>query len=257
MISKKGGGAIKASPESAWRFELKYRLNYLQYNKIKIAVKPYMQPDYYSRIAPGRRYLVRSLYFDSYDYHLYHEKMSGDSDRVKFRLRSYSATADQNPLIKAELKVRQSNAMEKYSAPVTVEQYSYFMAHRHWPENDDPVLSEFERALHLKDLKPQVLVQYRREGLEDRIKNGLRITFDHNVASVHSASLFPVGPSFFRAHHYHNVVLEIKCRDTQPTWLRDLVRDYGLRLLANSKFTQGIQVARHNLHHPDGVIIVR
>ncbi len=241
----------------SWRFELKYRVNAIQYLKLRNAIVPYMRPDLYTARAPGKRYLVRSLYFDSHDYRHYHEKMSGDSDRVKFRLRTYSAEPEGAFPVKAELKVRRANAMEKFSAPVNLEQYNHFIRHRVWPEDDEPVLNEFSRCLHLQALEPQVLVQYSREGFEARNREGLRITFDHRVCSAHSGSLFPAGKPFFRAHHHHIVIVEVKCRLEQPLWLRDLVRNNGLKLLANSKFTQGIQVARHNLHHPDGVIIVR
>jgi hypothetical protein len=42
-----------------------------------------------------------------------------------------------------------------------------------------------------------------------------------------------------------------------PTWLEKLVRGHGLKVIANSKYTQSIQIARHDLHHPHNVILVR
>lgn len=245
-----------AAEKSSWRFELKYRINYIEYQKLKIALAPHMQRDLYTKKSGQRRYLVRSLYFDTYDYHIFHQKMSGDSDRIKFRLRTYSETPLDNPLIRVEMKVRQANAMEKLGEAVSYGDYSYFMARKHWPEHNSPVLAEFERYLHLKELQPRVLTDYLREGFEDRARDGIRVTFDHRVSSAPARSLFPE-KVFLRQHHPHGVIFEIKCRHDQPYWLRNLVRDYGLKLVANSKFTQGIQVARHDIYHPDGVVIVR
>ena len=242
---------------SNWRFEFKYRLNYLQYQKLKIAVLPFMKMDYYTRVSPKKRYLVRSLYYDTYDYSLYHEKMGGDSDRVKFRLRTYSQSFSGDTVIRAELKVRKADVMEKYSLFISRNDYQYFMRKHHWINNDSPILSEFERVYHLKALKPQILVDYYREGYEDRNKNGLRVTFDHKVRSAHADALFPSKAIFFKEHHPLGIVLEIKSRNKQPDWLRNLVRDHGLKLVANSKFAQGIQVARQDLFYPNGIIVVR
>ena len=155
------------------------------------------------------------------------------------------------------MKVRQGNAMEKHGVMVSASDYLHFMKYKHWPQNNNPILQEFERYLHLWDLKPQVLIQYFREGYEDREKDGVRVTFDQKVCGVHSDTLFPNRNIFFRNFQQHVVILEIKCRHKQPFWVRDLIHTYGLKWVANSKFTQAIQSARKDLYHPDGIIIVR
>lgn len=240
-----------------WRYELKYRLDCIQYRRVRNAIAPYMALDRYSRIAPGGRYLVRSLYFDTYDYAAFAQKMAGDDHRVKYRLRSYSPTLAGAALVRVELKVRKSNVMAKHGAVVTPAAYLSFMSQRRWPETSDPVLQEFERCLHLLSLEPLVLIEYLREGFEDRARGDLRITFDHRVRSAHAGGLFPSGPVFFRTHHPLGIVLEIKGRRDPPAWLRRLVRVQGLELIANSKYTQGILAARHDLYHPGGVVVIR
>ncbi len=246
----------ETAEKSSWRFELKYRINRIQYSKAKIALLPHMKSDFYTMGNEKNRYLVRSLYFDTYEYALYHEKMSGDRDRIKFRLRTYQRELN-DALIKVEMKVRMANAMEKLVEKVSAEEYCYFIKTKRWPEHNSPVLNEFERYIHLKALKPQVLVEYEREGYEDRNRAGIRVTFDHRVRSAHAADLFPTKKLFYREHHPQGVIMEIKCREKQPYWLHGLVRDYGLKLVANSKFTQGIQIARQDLYHPNGVVVIR
>ena len=243
--------------QDTWRFELKYRISMLEYYKLRIAILPFMKRDYYTQIAPQKRYLVRSLYYDTYDYRAYHEKMNGDQDRIKFRLRTYFKNINDNQGIRVEMKVRKGNAMEKHGVVISADDYRFFMNKKHWPDNTNPILHEFERYLHLWTLKPQILIQYYREGYEDRERDGLRITFDHKVCGTHSDTLFPNSPAFFRNFQPHNVIMEIKCRHKQPVWLRNLIRNYGLRWVANSKFSQGIQSARKDLYHPNGVVFIR
>jgi hypothetical protein len=123
------------------------------------------------------------------------------------------------------------------------------MGSNHWPALEDPLLIEFERYVRLKTLVPLVLVEYRREGFSARAQQGLRITFDHQVQSARAASLFPPAP-IFRAHQRGMVILEIKCNKSQPHWLRQMVQTQGLRIVANSKFTQGIEVSRPETVRP-------
>ena len=172
--------------------------------------------------------------------------MNGDCDRVKLRIRAYNDNPSQAMQLRAELKARKGMAMEKHNSWVNYGAYEAFMASWHWPEQRDPVLDEFERYVHLKTQRPKIIVEYRREGYSPRGSEGVRVTFDHQVRSARAEVLFPEFP-FFRKHHPGWVVFEIKCKKLQPPWLRELVQQQGLRITANSKYVQGIEVARPDL----------
>lgn len=238
------------------RFELKYRIHYMDFLKVRNALKVYMKKDKYTLAAGGRGYLVRSLYFDSDDFTSYHEKMNGNGERLKLRIRSYSRDSSMGMPIKAELKIRQGNLVIKKTTSVNESEYREFMETGHWKNHQDPVLTEFESNFLGKTLRPKVLIEYLREGYESKLGNNLRITFDHKVRSAHADDLFP-GHLFFREHNPHEVILEIKFKDEVPIWVKQLVFEHGLKIIANSKFTQGIQAARNELHHPGGVVIIR
>ncbi len=240
-----------------WRFELKYRVNAFDFYRLRNAIRPFAQPDNFTIIAPPGGYLVRTLYFDTFNLKSYHEKMNGDHERIKFRLRTYTREFNDQTEIRAEMKVRKGNAMEKYGVMISPDEYLHFIQTKHWPLNSNPVLQEFERHVHLWGLRPQVLVEYQREGYHDRDKKGIRITFDQKVKGAHSSSLFPDQEPFFRHFQPQTVIVEIKCRNDHPDWLRNLIRNHGLKWIANSKFTHGIQSAKHDLYHPGGVVIVR
>lgn len=252
---------IKHLPESAKNFnrrvELKYRLNLFQYQKLRIAIQPYMKTDDFTRTAPEKKYLVRSLYFDTYNYSLNYKKISGKSDRVNFRLRTYSEEMNDHGSIRVEIKARNANMIEKYGVFVSNTDYCYFMQHGHWINHVNPILVEFERYLHLRNLRPKVLIGFYREAYEDRMKENLRITFDHKVCSAHADTLFPSIPLFFREHYPLEIVMEIKFKSAQPLWLKKIVLDHGMKLISNSKFSQGIQLARQDLIYPNGVVIYR
>lgn len=232
-----------------WRFEYKYRLSPFQYHQVRAAIIPYMKPDAYTQTAPRKQYLVRSLYFDSADLKAYQEKVDGDCDRIKLRIRTYALSLKENPDIRVEMKARKGMSMEKHGCFISPESYQSFILCKHFPETEDPVLIEFERYTHLKNLVPLIMVEYRREGFAARAQQGLRLTFDHQVKSAHSNSLFPDNP-VFRAHQRGTIIFEIKCDKNQPHWLRQLVQNHGLRIMANSKFVQGIEVARPELVRP-------
>lgn len=242
----------KKAEKYNWRFELKYRISPQQYNCVKNALLPYMKLDNYTRVSPSGSYLVRSLYFDTFDFKAYHEKMGGDFGRIKIRVRSYTDQESGDLPLRVELKTRRGSAMEKFSTFIPAWSFSEFLKTWHWPDNinkNDPVLVEFERLLHLRTLRPKILVAYQREGFASRSREDLRITLDHHVRSASASTLFPQSP-FFRDHHRYTTILEIKCRNQRPAWLTELVKRHSLKVVANSKYTQGIEAVRPDVVNP-------
>ena len=232
-----------------WRFEYKYRLYPQQYRQVRAAIRPFMRLDPYTSNTPQGRYLVRSLYFDTADMRAYQEKVKGDCDRTKLRIRTYARSLQENSVIRVEMKARKGISMEKHSTFISPADYQKFIQSNHWPAPNDPLLIEFERYVHLKTLMPLILVEYHREGFSARAQQGLRITFDHQVQSTRATTLFPHSP-FFRTHQRGVIIFEIKCNKSQPDWLHQLVQTQGLRIAANSKFAQGIEISRHEIVQP-------
>lgn len=237
------------SAHDLWRYELKYRINLWQYFQVKQALVPYMIKDGYTLRGPEEKYFVRSLYYDSPDYMSYTEKIDGNLGRIKMRLRTYTPWAEDLAKVRVELKTRRGNTMVKYNTFVTAQEYEEFIRTKHWPDRTNPVLSEFERLVLVRNQSPILLVQYWREGYEPRDKSGYRVTFDHRVQSAPATTLYPEQP-FFRYHYAHEVILEVKCRNQRPLWLAKLMLRYGLKFTANSKYTQGVELACPNVKTP-------
>ncbi len=223
------------------RFEYKYLLTQFEYRQVRNSVLPFVNQDPYTERAPGGAYLVRTLYFDTHDYRAYREKASGDFGRIKLRLRSYSSDAGAGLPVRVEIKARWGWAMGKHTTFVTMEDYRKFMACRHFSGPPDPVTTEFERLVHTRSLRPKMLVEYRREGYKER-GGDVRLTFDHRVQSTRARCLFPENPHF-RTHRGQAVVFEVKSQSERPGWLCRIMRDSGVRNVANSKFGQGVEVS--------------
>ncbi len=231
--------------ETDWRYESKYRLTHPQYLQVKNAFVPYLQQDGFTKIAPAHKYLVRSLYFDTFDYQTYYEKLSGNYSRIKYRIRTYASSLDANSVIRVELKVRQGEKTIKYGDFISPSNFQTFMQTRHF-YSTNPVLIEFERYTLTRILQPRLLVEYRREGFTTRDPGSVRVTFDHQVHSAQAKMLFPPKP-FFHKHNASLVVLEIKHRDQQPDWIKAIIQHHGLKIVANSKYCQGIEITQPNL----------
>lgn len=231
------------------RFERKYRCTYAQYYAIKSAIYPYIQKDSYTQRAPKHKYLVRSLYFDTPYYQILFEKAGGNSDRLKYRIRTYSNSRSDLPDIRVEIKIREANLTKKFGAYTTIENSEHFLQSRHWQTISDPVLAEFERHTHLINLEPKTLVEYHREGYQTRDGSGTRITFDHRIRSGHSRELFPEN-ILWHVHHEQMVVLELKHTNKIEAWFHRIAKTHGLAMVSNSKFAFGIQASQPDLIFP-------
>lgn len=243
--------------DTAGRSEYKYRIRIDEYLALRNALRPHMRMDRFTRAAPGKGYLVRSLYYETPADTLYAQKEAGDSARVKYRLRAYTDTPACAPPIRVEMKVRRGELLFKHSVFVPHEAYAGFIQTNQWAEMSDPVLEEFAHGVRRLSLAPYVLIDYHREGYASRYRDGLRVTFDHGVSSAHAKELFPERHHFFRTHHEREIVLEIKFPGVLPEWFRPLVCAFGLRQVANSKFSQGVEVGRRDRVYLDGVVVVR
>jgi len=231
------------------RFERKYRCSFPQYYALKNALYPFLVKDDYTERSNTSKYLVRSIYYDTIDYQIYLEKVGGNSNRAKYRIRTYGTSLREAPDIRVEIKVRQGNLSQKFGSFIRITDYQHFLKYRHWENPNDPVLQEFERITHLKNLQPKVLVEYDREGYYSRDGGEVRITFDHQLRTTSSRTLFP-HQTLWQNHLEPKVVLEIKHQDELPIWLTKIIKQHGLKIVANSKYALGVNASCKDLIYP-------
>lgn len=229
------------------RFEYKYPMSTSQYLRVRAALLAWMRHDQFSRSSPQHRYFVRSLYYDTDSYTAYEEKVTGATSRIKLRVRSYWPTRSQAQFLKVELKTKVANLTDKYSLVISLQEYDHFMNLGVWSRLSDPISDEFLRAVLLKAMRPRVLVDYHREGLEPSDASGLRVTFDHNTQSAAADEVFP-STAYFRAVDPHQVIMEIKTHDDPPLWLQRLVKRFGLHASPHSKYALAVEQTQHAMY---------
>ncbi len=225
------------------RCELKYQLTVFEYLRLKNRIRCFVDTDQYSLVAPQNRYYVRSLYFDTYNYWAYFDKLTGSPERIKLRIRTYFSTP-KAPFVNVELKVRRYGEIEKYVARVSVADCEQFLKTKKWKNDSEPVLNEFQRLVMLKSLAPKLLVDYEREAYVAKGDRNVRITFDHNMRFAYADELYPAA-ALFRKKDSFLVVFEIKCQQDTPLWLEQIVKEFNLKIVPNSKYAHGIEQTQH------------
>lgn len=230
------------------RVERKYLLSLDQYYRLRNRIVPFAERDYYSRAAGGS-YIVRSIYYDTRDYRAWYEKEDGDFGRIKLRIRAYTDRRERCETVSVEIKTRRGSAMVKYATRIDVGEYREFVKTGSWPSIRDKTLNEFERLRRVRQLVPVCLVQYRREGFAARDGSQVRLTIDHDVESTRASRLFPES-LILNPHRPKRLIFEVKTRAGEPEWLRAVIREHTLKMTANSKYWQGIEIIRPNMVTP-------
>ena len=224
------------------RFEYKYILDIRQFQAFKNHLQLYMDKGHFTKMAPNHRYLVRSLYYDTFDYQHYLESEEGQYSRIKLRVRTYDYFLEQAKVISIEIKTKQGIHVKKYSELISPQEYLYFLEHKRFSKST-LILDEFMRLMNLQQLEPKLVVEYDREGYISKDGTDLRLTFDYEVKSKLSNQLFDYNHQLMNRHH-HGIICEIKCGMDKPEWLEHLIRKYGLRVKRNSKYTQAVKLIR-------------
>ena len=230
------------------RFEYKYQLDLFEYYQVRNALCWATRYDQHSLSGDSGRYFVRSLYYDTYDYQAYIEKVTGVPNRIKLRIRSYWPDRHSARFLKIEIKTRTGNLVGKFAEPISPEEYEHLLSKRAWMTKSGSVLDEFRRLILLKDLKPVLLVDYEREAFIPKECGDVRITFDHGLRFAQATEIFPSNV-FFQMVLPQGVIMEIKVKESMPRWLEELARQYELKSVPNSKYAMGIERTQHAIFH--------
>ncbi len=238
-----------ATERKTWktvRFETKYQLDQFTYQHVKATLAGRVYGDEYTESSNDGKYFVRSLYFDTHDYQAYQEKIVGLANRIKLRMRTYEEFPSDDFKAKLEIKCRYSMLVGKYSSLVSHDDYQMFLKHRRWLHTSGPEADEFRRLALIKDLRPKVLVDYRREAYIPFERRDMRITFDHQLKFAAAGELYPAASRTYSPHPKF-IVLEIKSDGNIPRWLDLLIKRHSLKSVPNSKYAQAVEQTQPGL----------
>lgn len=226
------------------RYEFKYLFPSEQYRALQNALLPFVQRDRFAMRQPNGIYTVRSIYFDTPDFEMFHTKIDGIAHRMKVRLRGYNIGDDAKTVF-MEIK-------RKYEGPIlknrsdtpfgVIKQLFNGGAMDDFTDrisNPDNARRFFYQILS-RNMRPVVNVIYEREPFLGKTldpENDFRMTFDLNLRSV----AYPAVEALYEEENVRYAfpgysILEVKFNNYCPAWIKPLMEDFQLRREPASKY---------------------
>ncbi len=197
-----------------YRYELKYIITPATAEILKNRLLSIMEVDSFAKSGDGG-YTISSLYFDDLDSTAYFEKLDGVRYRTKYRIRVYDYD---DSFIRLERKLKHENMTSKDQTKLTKEMF-YKIINGEIAEitnTDDKLYNEFVKDIRIKQLKPSVIVEYKRTALTYPVSD-VRVTFDSEVRSgMYNYDLFDPSLTTFSVLNPNQVILEVKFNDYLP-----------------------------------------
>ena len=196
-----------AESSLSFRHELKYYINYRDYIILRNSFKALMSSDPYA--GPGNSYQIRSLYFDDIHDSALREKIAGNADRCKYRIRIYNFSDD---VIKFEKKVKSGQYVAKKSIILSRDEYKCIFAgdYGFLKERDEELAADIYLQMKNHRLRPKVIVDYTREAYVSPFEN-CRVTFDKDLkAGLMMSDIFDPRAPVMPMYESGLMVLEIK-----------------------------------------------
>ncbi len=230
------------------RKEFKYYVRMRDWQALHDRVVAHMEHDPYCANLEQNRYAVRSIYYDTPHLLFYYEKIDGAKYRKKLRVRVYNQFQEGDPAF-LEIKRKLDDTIHKDRAIIPFGEVHKLTngAQIQLFDNgkstiaDSVVRDKFIYLVKRLQLSPKALITYEREAFRDPENEDLRVTFDYNVRSYFEPDVI----DFYREGDLRTIadtqfILEVKFSRSIPLWLRQTLRDLGLRLQAISKYCNGL-----------------
>ncbi|MBE6149936.1 MAG: polyphosphate polymerase domain-containing protein [Firmicutes bacterium] len=197
-----------------YRHEIKYTISSAMAEVLKQRLMLIMDVDKNS-FNLDNTYSIRSLYFDDLYNSAYNEKIDGVEFRKKYRIRIYNYD---DSFIRLECKYKHNNMTSKDQIKITKEIYNKILngEFNELEFGDNKLFNNFLIDLKTKNLKPSVIVDYKRLALTYPISD-VRITFDSNISSgMYNYDLFNENKNNLSIIDDNKVVLEVKYNEILP-----------------------------------------
>lgn len=218
--------------KNGYRHEYKFLISTSAAELLKRRLPTVMARDPHA--GPAGQYTIRSLYFDDGNYAAYEEKMSGISDRVKYRIRYYNYDTS---VIKLEKKEKHGGLTRKTGKTITLADAMHLQncSAGDCPDTRGELLTELRWGIS-GGLKPAILVDYDRTPFVCNAGQ-TRITLDENIRTrPYDADLLASEKAMVPVLEPDQVVLEVKFNDFLPGYLADALLDIPKVNLAISKY---------------------
>lgn len=218
------------------RHELKFFINDMQY-----AVLSNILDQVLARDPNGdeyNEYHIRSLYFDTVFDNAEFDKVGGERNRDKYRIRIYNMS---DRLIRMECKSKVGSLIAKRSVAIPRDLCEQLMAADPYglERTKSGLLQDVYREMTIHLLRPAVVVDYVREAYIHPAQE-VRITFDKQLRTgMKNFDIFnPMLPTIPPLDN-GETILEVKYNEFMPPYIRDILNTYCSDALrsAISKYT--------------------
>jgi hypothetical protein len=233
-------GSPAIEPTFFSRYECKYLVDPALVPEIRHYLRPFVRPDEFAALCAGHRYPICSLYLDSQDLLLYQQTVSGEKDRFKLRVRTYSDDPASPAFL--EVKSKRNSVVHKRRAGVDRDVARDLLADRFGDSRgldaqarDD--MDFFRHHARLIGARPIARVKYVREAYQATGNEPVRITVDTDLmhaVTLHDALSHESGR--WTRTPLDGVIIEIKFTERYPWWVQQFVRTFGLKQQAVPKY---------------------
>ncbi len=203
-----------------FREEKKYEMSIMNLEYVKSQLESCLHGDPINGMKP---YLVRSLYFDSYNNIDYWDKELGANSRKKIRLRVYSpdsATA------KLELKEKNGSMQRKQSLSVPKEEALELIAGNYEVllKHDEELASYLYGKMISEMYTPRTIVEYDRIAFGTN-ENNIRLTIDTGIrANEGYYNIFDENLQLYPVMRSNRGVLEVKYNNFLLSYIKDVIQ---------------------------------
>ena len=216
-----------------YRYERKFVIPSLNLKDFEYYLK--VKPLIFNKVYVQRR--INNIYFDSINYNNFFDNISGNSKRVKPRIRWYGTTFGilGNPIL--EYKIKKESLNSKLSYPLT----SFSLNHKLTKNQLDIIWNDLNIPLgvsdYMKNLFPSLLNSYNRKYYLSACKR-YRITIDDDLLYYKIfGNRILINSKFYEKN---NIIIELKYDKKFDENADSLAQYLKVRLCKNSKYVNGV-----------------
>ena len=215
-----------------FRSESKFMMRRQDLLILKYKLKNIMPYDSYSN---GKKYNVRTVYFDSLYNQCFYDNVDGIDKRYKLRIRMYNKSTDD---IKLEYKYKERGNTKKIYCQISKDLCDKLLSGKrlNYNECNNQVLRKLYLEQNMNNFVPKIIVEYDRLVFVDKIGN-VRITFDTNIRASKNLNCFYESNIYARPILDENVdILEVKYDELLPDYIMKTLNTKKLRKISFSKY---------------------
>jgi hypothetical protein len=213
-------------------FEIKFVVEIGQSVLIGEAAKRHLPVDPHAEQELGDGYRVSSLYFDTPELDVFHR--NGFWQRSKFRLRRYGSSA----IVFAERKTKRKGLVSKRRCELSDEELELL---GRGDCREDWTGAWYHQRLRARNLGPKMRIGYDRMALTDSNQFGpVRFTVDRNLACMPCDRYDMSAPGTLKPILDGFAIIEMKFRESMPTYFRELMESFQLTPTSMSKYRTSV-----------------